>query len=509
MCRLSARRLGDIYAVPGACADCLPAGEEFNVGGLKSEPKVFGQWISQYIKGSLVGNPCCESARPKYYVQSLGPVVSLMSDFFIITFVDPLGFLLFLGAEDLLENASHIAILLSLRFNSKSASLQTNTSHTADRLYLVFGTSTPTDENALYPRNSTQETLALSSDPVLVDKSNSISNFSLSASSSATDLLDSSITSASGEFGEPIPIDFVVQLLPIDRRRVNPQAFYSLMMQALSQFAMCDYESQTDPSCFHDPEPSYNGYAMTVFGLSSSAPRRLTPIKIKFALWGLLRVLERISGLEQWTAVKAEFYIGGRVCGGMYFLDTESLGGRNNVAVGGSSSPLTTLILASDRRISSSDNSSKELAPISPMASDDILWRSLASLTSSSSSSLNDRFGRLELIPHYGPFPLTPRQIMVSYARALATEGLAIPPKSDQPSPSIKFDQQDLQTSIFFDRAAPMAALPVWTYEWIITAISHVVNETWTVLDQGLHSCVYNVKVDEILLGYIGIGPLW
>ena len=431
-----------------------------------------------------------------------------MSDLFVITYVDPSELLLYRGAEYFLENASCAAILLSFRFNSKSVSLQTNTSHTINKLCLVFGTSTPLDENALYPRNTTQETLMLSTDPVLKDRPNLTPNLSLSASSNATDLLESSNVSALGEFGEPIPIDFVVQLLPVDRRRITPRAFYDLVMRALSQFAMCDYESQTDPSCFHNPEPPYNKYAMTVFGLSSSAPRRLTPIKIKLALWGLLRVLERTSGLEQWTAVKAEFYIGGSVCGGMYFLDIDSLVEENNVAVGRGSAPLTTLILASDRSISSSNSSSKELAPISPAASDASLWRSLANLTSSSSSSLDDRFGRMELIPHYGPFPLTSRQIMLSYARALAIGGLAIPPKSDQPSPSIRFDQQDLQTSIFFDRAAPMAALPVWTYEWIITAISLVVNETWAVPDRGLYSCVYNVKVDGILLGYVGIGPL-
>lgn len=314
--------------------------------------------------------------------------------------------------------------------------------------------------------------------------------------------------------GEPIPNDFEVRLLPVSRRATSPQAFYDLIMQAICQFAMSDYESQTYPLTFHDPKSPYEKYAMMVYGLTSSPPRTLATIKTRLALWGLLRALERIFRLGQWTAVKAEFYMDGSILGGLYFdfreqvsasgIDTGLLIGGSNTAFGSDGSPL---VLASDPSINKS-SSTKELASNFPEAFNFTLKASPANLTSSSSSSLTGEYGRMELIPHYGRAHLNPHRIMVSYARALAIGGLAIPPKSDQPPPSIRFVQQDLQTSVFFDKAAPMAAWPVWTYEWIITAISHIAHETWAPPHQGLYSCVYDVKVDGILLGYIGIGPL-
>ena len=289
------------------------------------------------------------------------------------------------------------------------------------------------------------------------------------------------------------------------------------MLQALSQFALSDYEGQTYPCSFHNPKSLYNKYAMTVYGLSQSSPGVLSTIKNKPALWGLLRVLERISGLQKFTAVKAEFYLNGDIFGGMYFdfrnkfptleNDTAPLYGEDDTTVESGTSPL---VLASDPSIgtgSSSSSSSKDLTSVSPTASDATLSPSLANLTSSS-SSLAGKYGRMELIPHYGPTPLNAHQIIVSYARALAINGLAIPPKSDRPPSAIKFDYPDLQTSVYFDQSAPQAALPVWTYEWIITAISHVPMETWAVPHRGLFACVYDVKVDGILLGYVGIGPL-
>ena len=339
----------------------------------------------------------------------------------------------------------------------------------------------------------------------------------LSASSNATSLLDSFNTTALEGVGEPIPIDFEVRLLPVSPAGVTQQAFLDLMMQALCLFAMSDNGGQTYPLTFHNSKYGYNDYALTVYGLSPSSPRTMSTIKNRPALWGSLRVLERISGLEQWTAVKAEFYMHGSILGEIHFdfrknfpvlgIDTDPVVGGDNMDVGSGTSPL---VLASDPSIStgsSSSSSSKELAYNSPTASNATLWPSSANLTSSSSSVAN-KYGRVELIPHYGRFPLNPYQIMVSYARALAIGGLAIPPKTDRPPPSIRFDQQDLKTSVFFDRAAPMAALSVWTYEWIITAISRVADETWAPPYWGLLSCVYDVKVDGILLGYAGIGPL-
>lgn len=354
----------------------------------------------------------------------------------------------------------------------------------------------------------------LDAEPPIEDVTNLISNFSLSASSNATNLHDSFNATALGISGEPIPDGFEVRLLPVARKVTSSQAFYGLMMQALCQFAMSDYESQTYPSTFHDSKSPYDEYAMMVYGLTSSSPRTLATIKTRLALWGLLRVLERISELRQWTAVKAEFYMDGSSVGGLYFgfgekfsrleIGTDLLIGGSNTDLGSDRNPL---VLASDPSINRS-SSTKELIFNYRAASKATSKASPASITSSSSSSLSGKHGRMELIPHYGQAVVNPHHFIVSCARALAIGGLAIPPKSDQPPPSIRFEHQDLQTVVFFDKAAPMATLPVWTYEWIITAISHVVHETWAPPDWGLYSCVYDVKVDGILLGYVGIGPL-
>lgn len=156
-----------------------------------------------------------------------------------------------------------------------------------------------------------------------------------------------------------------------------------------------------------------------MYGLSPSSPKILSSMEVRPALWGLLRVLERVSELGKWTAVKAEFFIDGSILGGMYFdfrenipglgLDTNSSVANNNMAVGGNTSPL---VLPSDLSTSTvtstnSSNSSKQLAVNSSTAFNATLWPSIANLTSSSSiSPLADTYGRTKLIPHFGSFPL-------------------------------------------------------------------------------------------------------